>query len=154
MNTTLALQYLEKVIKPVLDMMDLNTAASQALLLGTIAQESGGQYIAQIGGGPALGVYQIEPATHDDILENVVDPHPRWDTEYENLMTGVRDTHMNLLNPLYATFIARLCYWRHPEPLPQTLPGLAAYYKKYYNTPLGAATEEDWLENFPAAVME
>src|SRR5260221_162978 len=40
------------------------------LLLGTALQESGLTYRVQLGGGPARGLFQMEPNTHDDIWDN------------------------------------------------------------------------------------
>ena len=41
---------------------------AENLIMGTAAQESGFTYIKQLGGGPALGMFQVEPATAEDIL--------------------------------------------------------------------------------------
>ena len=38
--------------------------------MGTITQESRATYVKQLGNGPALGLAQMEPATHDDIWIN------------------------------------------------------------------------------------
>ena len=38
--------------------------------------------------------------------------------------------------------MARLKYWRVSQPLPETLDGMARYWKTYYNTPKGAGTED------------
>ena len=52
-----------RVIRPTLAALDLGGEEVEALLLGTAAQESGcGRKLAQEG-GPALGVWQIEPNT-------------------------------------------------------------------------------------------
>lgn len=56
------------VIRPTLEKIELWSEAAENLLLGTTAQESHmGTYIKQVGKGPALGIYQMEPATHKDI---------------------------------------------------------------------------------------
>lgn len=76
--------------------------------------------------------------------------------------TGVSEALIT--NLLYATAMARVHYYRVPEALPKRkamtkwvspeireedyLQELAAYAKKYYNTELGKATEEDYLEAF------
>ena len=44
---------------------------AENLLMGTAAQESAlGEYIRQLGNGPALGIFQMEPETFDDIVRN------------------------------------------------------------------------------------
>ena len=55
----------EDVVRPVLKVMDKWSEAAENLVLGTAAKESAmGQDLRQRGGGPALGIYQMEPATH------------------------------------------------------------------------------------------
>lgn len=54
----------------------------------------------------------------------------------------------NLITDLaYATAMARLVYYRRPEPLPEAhdLDGLARYWKAHFNTDLGAGTVEGFL---------
>ena len=55
----------------------------------------------------------------------------------------------------YATAMARIHYLRVQEPLPTAndISALAAYYKKYYNTPNGAATEQQFIDNFNRYVL-
>lgn len=48
----------------------LHSTDAVELIMGTFAQESNFKYTRQIGGGPALGYGQIEPATFDDIVVN------------------------------------------------------------------------------------
>ncbi|HEV2650775.1 MAG TPA: hypothetical protein VGU69_05935, partial [Rhizomicrobium sp.] len=53
------------VVRPTLARLGLNDGpVALNLLLGTAAQESGGTYLAQYPTGPALGLWQIEPNTH------------------------------------------------------------------------------------------
>lgn len=59
------------VIEPTLDSIGLLSDSAVNLLLGTCAQESlMGKHLHQTGGGPAQGIYQMEPETHEDIWEN------------------------------------------------------------------------------------
>ena len=75
-----------QVINPVLRSMDAWSIAAENLILGTAVQESEcGYYLHQLGDGPALGIYQMEPATHDDCWNNFLkyrhdlsDPIKRW----------------------------------------------------------------------------
>ena len=52
------------VIKPTLDQLNLDQPGASFLLLGTALVESNLERVRQVGGGPALGVFQMEPATH------------------------------------------------------------------------------------------
>lgn len=136
------------VIVPTLCSIGLYSEAAVNLLLGTCAQESKmGTYIKQIT-GPALGIYQTEPNTHDDIWDNYLKYKP--DLSGKILAIDARGTNSLIVNLSYATAIARVQYLRAPAPLPDAsdLNGLAQYYKKYYNTPLGAATTQQFIDNY------
>lgn len=149
------------VIYPTLEEIRLNSLAARQLLLGTIAHESKGQYIDQILSssdrklGPAIGLYQIEPATHDDVIENFL----RYRTQLYSLVASLRGNapshHEQLATNLaYSTAIARCVYFRQPEALPEAgdVAGLAYYWKRYYNTHLGAGTEAQFTQAYQREV--
>lgn len=147
----------EEVIKPALKALALPNwehDSSEDLLLGTALQESGLRNIKQEG-GPALGVFQMEPATHEDI----------WDTylvSRKNLATAVRaivkpsvpSVAEIMANPVYAAALCRIKYLRSPKQLPVVgdVPGLARMWKEVYNTPLGKGTEDEFVKNWLAAL--
>ncbi|MBL4761209.1 MAG: hypothetical protein JKY93_00750 [Gammaproteobacteria bacterium] len=160
----------ELVIQPALKALGLYSLAAENLLVGTAKHESGGgRYLAQIN-GPALGIYQIEPATHRDIFENflayrpdlaahVIDLAAYVAVAMHPLINGlVADHIMQLLdeqlitNLLYSTAIARLVYYRdsHALPAADDLPALAAYYKRVFNTVSGKASEQDFIHTYYA----
>jgi hypothetical protein len=59
------------LIQRTLQDLGMHSESAVNLLLGTAAQESQfGTYFRQIGGGPALGVFQMEPDTEIDIWDN------------------------------------------------------------------------------------
>jgi hypothetical protein len=130
---------------------NLDSPGAVNLLLGTAAQESGfGTYLAQIR-GPALGVFQMEPATETDIWSNWL----AYRSHIKNRLkavTGVKcpsraHLHGNLL---YQIVMARLHYLRCPAPLPAAddIAGMADYWKQHYNTPLGRGTVEEFISNY------
>jgi len=135
-------QLTDHVIVPVLKDYGLHSDAVVELLLGTAAVESRlGTYIAQLG-GPALGIYQMEPATHDDIWDNYIDHRSglRLAIEYE---FGKAPSADRLVYDLrYATLMARLHYLRVRERLPESgdIDEQARYWKTYYNTINGAGS--------------
>lgn len=138
------------VIRPVCDFLGLGGPAVEELLLGTAAQESGcGAHLAQMG-GPALGIWQMEPATHDDLWSNFLTyRHPLSDKVGDLLVGALPKVAQLAGNLYYACAMARLQYLRSPMAIPAAgdLDGQAACYKQVYNTPLGAATVEQYIAN-------
>lgn len=131
--------------------------AAVQLLLGTAAQESRfGTYLKQIR-GPALGVFQMEPDTEQDIWIHFLAYRPHM-KEMMIKITGVKRPDPDHLrgNLLYQIAMARLHYYRVPWPLPleNDVPGMAAYWKKYYNTLLGRGTEAEFIENYHRYIRE
>ena len=139
------------IIRPTLKQLGLYSMSAEELLLGTAIQESRLVYLKQLGEGPALGLYQMEPATHDDIWANYL----KYKTDLGLAVLGMSnspemDAREMIGNLYYATAMARVHYLRFPDPLaaPGDIEGHAAIYKELYNTYLGAATEEEFIENW------
>jgi hypothetical protein len=134
-----------QVIEPVLALFPArwNTPAAVNLLLGTMLVESGGIYVRQLGGGPALGVCQMEPATLQDCYDNFLDfsANTQIAAAVGKLTVPGLDIVEQLEGNLYYAFaMARVKYIRAPAVLPEATDyvGLANYHKDYYNTALGA----------------
>jgi hypothetical protein len=158
-------QFRRLVIRPALRALEphvIYSLAAENLLLGTALSESRLVYLAQKGGGPAIGVYQVEPATHRDLWENFLAFKPdlasavralasqRWPGSAKH---GVGDQcHAELATNLaFATAVARCVYRRSPKPMPMPNDaiGLASYHEQVYNTRLGAVGRTPQLENLP-----
>jgi len=142
------------VIEETLKRIDKYSEKVVCLLLGTCAQESDfGTYFYQIN-GPALGVFQMEPATMRDIWCNYLNYR-------DNLVRsiyqacGVVDADEFALktNIAYQIIMARFQYYRVPEPLPTTVHGFARYWKIYYNTHKEKGIEEKFVENYNRYVL-
>lgn len=144
-------QFGRYVIAPALTLLGMDSPEARALLLGTAAQESGlGRYLRQVGGGPAMGVFQMEPATYHDIWRNFINNRPeikqklaeRWPVEPapEEMMTDL----------LLAAVMCRLHYRRVSTSIPgaDDLTGLARYWKKHYNTPMGRGSVDEFIRNW------
>ncbi len=144
------IQFRDLVIAPTLRRIELYSEAAANLLLGTALHESGGlRYIRQLPDGPALGPYQMEPDTHHDLYENYLNFRPRLLAKLADFTTPYEPQSDQLIwNFTYATAVARLQYFRKPEPLPPAddLDGLADYWKKHWNTERGAGTVEQFIE--------
>jgi hypothetical protein len=142
-------QFTDCVIISVLDDLDLLTNAAVELVLGTAIQESHLTYLKQIGGGPAVGVFQMEPATHDDIYDNFLKYHDDLKQLVSHLAIEGRAQEM-MGNLYYAAAMCRVHYYRVSEALPDVgdIEAQAAYWKQYYNTPLGAGTVDEYIANW------
>ena len=126
--------------------------AAEELLLMTAAQETHlGRWVKQEGGGPAVGVYQMEPATFRDNLA-----WARGNFVTKAIFTDYDDPEMMVWHWDFATVMARVHYLRVREALPawDDRKGLAEYYKKYWNTYLGKATVPEAMANYERYVIK
>jgi hypothetical protein len=165
-------QLRELIVRPALECINLWSPAAEDLVMGTAAVESHcGRYLKQVGGGPALGIFQMEPATHDDIWKNYLRHCVNLagkvaglsSEDEESLCTAMRrdaswapwrdyvpDAGEMVWNLAYAAAMARVHYRRSPEPLPAAgdVQGMARLWKKVYNTPAGAGTVEKFIRSW------
>ena len=157
------------VIRPTLQAMNMWSESAEELLIGTAAQESLlGHFIKQVGGGPAVSIYQIEPATASDIVHRYLNMRRGLDKQFQSAFQLVNSSQIDwehisidqvelkLISDLrFATAIARLRYWMVPETLPAAgdLSGMATYWKKHFNTVLGAGTEAEYIHNYQRLVV-
>jgi len=148
-------QFKSEIIVPTLRQIDLYSKSAVNLLLLTCAQESlMGTYLRQLEGGPALGVYEMEPNTFNDIINNYLVYRPILQKKifdclpYSNL-DELQPSHL-VWNFKLATIMARIHYLRCPDPLPahDDILGLAKYWKKHYNTAAGKGTVEMAVANY------
>jgi hypothetical protein len=147
-------QVRESIIKPALTVVDGYSLAADELVLGTALQESKLQYIRQLGNGPALGIFQMEPATHEDIWKNFLKFRPELAEKVRSLAAPTTADHPSanelIGNLWYAAAMCRIHYMRVPDALPKAgdIPGMAAYWKEFYNTFEGSGAEEEFEENW------
>ena len=144
-----AQQLLDHIIKPTLEYMGGNYDSKNArmLLLSTAAIESKcGYYVKQVG-GPALGIWQMEPTTEADMWLNCDYLQAEKDSVL-NLIAKDGFIHELIAYPSYACAMARLKYSMDSAPLPQydNIRAVYDYYKRVYNTPLGASTYEKFKQ--------
>ena len=151
--------FLRDIIEPVLCHLDDEIAFSQAaakLLLGTALKESQQlRHRRQIGGGPALSYFQMEPNTHNDIWTNFLDFRPDLKNKITELLSSPNANKIYELefNDNYAAGMARVHYFRVPQALPgvNNIQGMATYWKQHYNTPLGAGTVQEYIDHWNRA---
>ena len=150
-------QLRQYVITPALQLLEMASPAAEALLLGTAAQESHmGRYLHQLGNGPALGPFQMEPATYRDIWSNFIQHRPAIQQRLGGRWPMMPLPDEMVTDLLLAAVMCRLHYRRISAPLPDAtdLPGLARYWKRYYNTPAGRGTEAEFIHNWHQFVKE
>lgn len=150
----------EHVIKPALRALAaydprMYSEAAVSLMLGTAAAESKlGFNLVQEGNGPALGIFQMEPATHDDVWRYLDRPDKAELRKIVNSLTVKAHESELVHNLIYATAMARIRYWYVSDPLPVTRSGQAHYYKKHYNTPQGKGSPEKYLRDYEKYIGE
>jgi hypothetical protein len=113
------------------------------LLMATAANETDlGTWLNQ-NPGPALGVFQIEPASLASLMSRLSRPEL---IALQGIMTPQTIAAQLDTNLILAAAVCRLFYWQVPDPLPpDTVSGLWSYYKTYYNTGAGAATMDGFV---------
>ena len=122
-------QFRKLIIQPALKRIELYSQEAEDLLVGTCGQESkGGTYLFQQGTNPdlnsslqknilAVGIYQMEPRTHDDLWDNYIFEHEKLAAL---LKPFAECTAYKMVYDLYyATIMARIFYLRVPEPTPK-----------------------------------
>ena len=155
-------QVLDLIIKPTLTLLDhkgfpeLNTPSAVDLLYGTALAESGLREIEQEGGGPALGYWQMEPATHDDIWQIflkhnaplrtalIVVTHVDYKTLSDDSFVG-DGYHPLVWNIRYGCAMARIHYLRQKGEIPGDAEGQAQYWLEHYNAG-GKGSVKHYLE--------
>lgn len=124
-------------------------------ILGTAAVESDYfSFSQQLGGGPALGYFQCEPATRKDIIDNYLKYKPRLRKRLENAFgdLNVTDEYFLLNIPLQVVF----CYLHYTRynAWGNDVYGYASAWKRTYNTYKGAGTVEKFMIKYHKYVKE
>lgn len=153
-------QFRHLIVRPTLRKLDVfsnipYSLSAEILLLGTAATESRfGSDLKQIG-GPALGIYQIEPATLESIKEDYLSYRPMTRQAAEQFASPEPWRRQLITSLTFASVIARLVYWRRPEAMPHhdDLQGLANYYKQHFNTPAGKGSPEKFIADYQKYVL-
>lgn len=141
---------LRQLMIHVLTEMGLFSDSAVELLMGTAAQESNLRYIQQKGGGPALGLFQMEPNTEKDIWHNFLIYRYPLRTKIKHITDRDKPGPYLEWDIAYQIVMARVHYMRVPEQLPPAynIAAIAEYWKKYYNTSLGDGEISDFIINY------
>lgn len=131
-----------------------------SLMIGTCAKESNFVFREQLDGGPARGIFQVEPETAVDIFRHYLRFNERRYNQltkiWFNLQTpipyfepGEDDLARHLAtNDVFCTVIARYKYLRDKDPIPSEPVDQAKYWHKVYQTYGGAHTWREYLKRW------
>jgi hypothetical protein len=150
--TILGSDFSAQVVIPALQMLAPAgipyTKTAHDLIMGTCAQESlMGTYLVQQM-GPGIGVGMATPSEVPGILARLT-PAQRVIMQKVAQNGDLTNVTQLVTNLMLAAMVVRAWYWVEPAALPpDTVAGLWGYYKKFYNTALGAATETQWNTNW------
>lgn len=152
------------VVRPALKALGLpGGPVAEKLVFATGLQESDGfRYIHQLGKGPALGLFQIEPATLMDTLRRAHEDHLlRLDAYRPGVLPVNRFDPERIVADLgLAAACCRLVYlmkpftgWTIPSYVADRLrttaeDWCAGTWKRWYNSPQGAGTEGAFLDKW------
>lgn len=141
------------VIGPALRDAEMHSDDACRLVLETGLVESGYREIAQQpNGGPALGFWQMEGPTHDDIWKNYLQYRPElakriiWASSLDMPANSAPSSVLLVYHLRYAAIMCRVHYMRVPDALPTDLEGRAAYWKAFFNTAGGKGTVEKYIQ--------
>lgn len=144
------------VIDPTLKHIGLYSKDASELLIMTALAESGASHLKQMGNGPAVGIYQMEPFTHDDCWINYL----AYKKDIAALISSlsapglygakVGNAQEMAGNLYYATAMARIKYLRDRMPIPShtDIDAMAAYHKRVYNSTLGKADPKKTADTY------
>lgn len=148
-------QLLTYVVRPALKALALpGGVLAEKLVMGTAAQESRFQHLHQLGKGPALSLWQIEPVTATDTLRRAPADHL---DRLDKLCPGALPVNnSNVIDRLVGDLflgaaMCRLVYYTKPFTIPVhgvegDVEWCAWTWKRYYNTMKGKGTTAEFLQ--------
>lgn len=143
-------QLTKHVIRPTLQAIPKGWSAKAELaILMIIAHESlRGEYIAQIGHGPAKGIIQMEGWVHDDVWTNSDSIKPNATLLGYDPVLCQSNSDMLCWDLRYNVFMARQRLFMDPNPLPETPEEMSVYLKKFWNSDMGLASDDSYLSAY------
>ncbi len=145
-------QLRELIIKPALhDLIMLSDDAVELLVFTCAVESDGATFIKQLS-GPALGIYQMEPETYNDIWQNYLKSRSHllmiMLSNFECVSMPSEDRLIYDLR--FATAMTRLHYYRVKEKIPSRndINAIWEFYKIHYNTSMGSATKDEAIKKY------
>jgi len=141
---------IKKLIAWTLEVLHMDSPEARELIFRTGMAESGYRAIEQHGGGPAVGYFQVEPATINDTITNYVTYRQEIQTKLWSLGFDDKDSALRVMGsiPLQVAF-CRLKYRRDKYALPPCgdLEAQGKYWKRVYNTYKGKGTVKHFMDS-------
>ena len=142
---------IKEIVEYALYKVDSYSDDALALVVRTGMAESGYRALKGYGeGNPAIGFWQIEPATMNDMITNYIHYRSHYKKNLISLgMNFENDTIMSVMSNLAVqAALCRLHYRRDKYPLPSwdDLEGQASYWKRVYNTVKGRGTVKHFIK--------
>lgn len=121
-------------VVPALHKLNLYSPQAEHLLMGTAAVESNFTNFVQFGGGPARGMFQMEPATYHDLVDRFLATDAALNATVLSLAGAHPASFLSLTEDhLFAAAMARIKYHSVGHPLPDTLHDQSQHWWTYYN---------------------
>ena len=142
---------IKEIVEYALYKLDCYSDDALALVVRTGMAESGYRALRGYGkNNPAIGFWQIEPATLYDMMRNYIVYRPQYKKALEGLGMKFKgdDIEMSVIsNMAVQAGLCRLHYRRDKYPLPSwdSLETQGKYWKRVYNTNKGRGTVEHFM---------
>ena len=142
---------IKSIVEYALYKIDSYSDDALALVVRTGMAESGYRALKGYGeGNPAIGFWQIEPATMNDMITNYIQYRSHYKKNLISLgMNFEKDTTMSVMSNLAVqAALCRLHYRRDRDPIPSwgDLEAQGKYWKKVYNTVEGRGTVKHFVK--------
>ena len=140
---------LKKIIKWTLEYLDMYSDDAADLIFKTGMAESGYRALEGYGANPAIGFWQVEPATMYDTIDNYINYRPELKTKIYALGYDDKDAEIRLMSNLsLQVAFCRLKYRRDRYQLPKegSIEAQAKYWKRVYNSEKGRGTVEHFIK--------
>jgi len=138
------------IVRAILKEYDCWSERAEELLMFTGVSETGllDENVVQIGGGPARGYFQMEPWVCTDLIVNRLANNPAREKNLVDNCSFGTDQQSLKNDVVFMVLACRYFYMEVPEPLPAAsdVKAIYRYYKKYWNTEAGKATEKHFME--------
>ena len=143
---------IKEIVEYSLYKIDSYSDDALALVVRTGMAESGYRALQGYGeSNPAIGFWQVEPATLFDMMSNYIAYRPHYKKALEGLGMKFKgsDIEMSVIsNMAVQAALCRLHYRRDKDPLPSwdDMEAQGRYWKKVYNTFKGRGTIKHFME--------